>query len=352
MIIVEDIVDTGLTLQYLQEILRARNPKLAADRVPAEQADRGARSTSGGVHRLHDRGPVRRRLRPRLRRADTATCRTSQCWRSSRADSTSDTAGRVIRAAAAPPPAPPASSSVGTCRSRISTLPFTIVVSRRRPGGVDEVRDRIVQRRLPRRCASTHDHVGALAGLERTDLRLEPQRAGPADRRHLQRRGGRHRARIARSRACAETRPCRIASNMSRSLLLAAPSVPSPTVTPAARYFGTGATPLASFMLLSGLCETPTPRPSESRCPPSCHPDAVRRQRARRPEANRIEIAAGVSRVTARCDRLHLVLVSARWMMSGTSYLRASARAAFTWSRSSVYGRVRRHGGRDQRRRA
>ena len=47
---------------------------------------------------------------------------------------------------------------------------------------------------------------------------------------------------------------------MSRSLLLAAPSVPRPSATPAARYFGTGAVPLASFMLLSGLCETPTPR--------------------------------------------------------------------------------------------
>ena len=29
-IIVEDIVDTGLTLHYLQEILRARNPEVAA----------------------------------------------------------------------------------------------------------------------------------------------------------------------------------------------------------------------------------------------------------------------------------------------------------------------------------
>ena len=47
---------------------------------------------------------------------------------------------------------------------------------------------------------------------------------------------------------------------MSRSLLLAAPSVPRPTATPAARYFGTGAAPLASFMLLSGLCAMPTAR--------------------------------------------------------------------------------------------
>ena len=46
---------------------------------------------------------------------------------------------------------------------------------------------------------------------------------------------------------------------MSRSLLLAAPSVPRPSLAPAARYAGTGAVPLASFMLLSGLCDTPTP---------------------------------------------------------------------------------------------
>ena len=36
--IVEDIVDTGLTLTYLQDILRARGPKIAAHRLPAEQA--------------------------------------------------------------------------------------------------------------------------------------------------------------------------------------------------------------------------------------------------------------------------------------------------------------------------
>jgi hypothetical protein len=52
----------------------------------------------------------------------------------------------------------------------------------------------------------------------------------------------------------------RIASNMSRSLLLAAPSVARPTETPARKYAGTGATPLAVFMLLSGLCEMPTLR--------------------------------------------------------------------------------------------
>ena len=68
-VIVEDIVDTGLTLSYLQEILRAREPRSLRDGVPAEQTvppeDRRARR----VHRLYDRRSVRRRLRPGFRRA-------------------------------------------------------------------------------------------------------------------------------------------------------------------------------------------------------------------------------------------------------------------------------------------
>ena len=52
-----------------------------------------------------------------------------------------------------------------------------------------------------------------------------------------------------------------ISSNMLKSLLLpAGPSVPSPTATPAASILTTGATPLASFMLLEGQWATPTPR--------------------------------------------------------------------------------------------
>ena len=77
-LIVEDIVDTGLTLTYLQDILRARNPRVAADRVPAQQAVAPQGRRQGRVHRLHDRGSLRRRLRPRLRRAVSATCRTSR----------------------------------------------------------------------------------------------------------------------------------------------------------------------------------------------------------------------------------------------------------------------------------
>ena len=54
-----------------------------------------------------------------------------------------------------------------------------------------------------------------------------------------------------------------ISSIKSRSLLLpAGPSVPRPTATPAARKSGTGETPLASIMLLEGLCTQPTWRPA------------------------------------------------------------------------------------------
>ncbi|MND01732.1 hypothetical protein D3C83_208400 [compost metagenome] len=52
----------------------------------------------------------------------------------------------------------------------------------------------------------------------------------------------------------------RISSNMSKLLLLAAPSVPKETVMPRRSMAGTGAMPLASFKLLPGLWETETPR--------------------------------------------------------------------------------------------
>ena len=51
-----------------------------------------------------------------------------------------------------------------------------------------------------------------------------------------------------------------ISSIMSTSLLEpATPSVPNPTGMPACSIFSTGATPLASFMLLDGQCEMPVP---------------------------------------------------------------------------------------------
>ena len=104
----------------------------------------------------------------------------------------------------------------------------------------------------------------------------------------------------------------RIASNMSRSLLLAAPSVPSPTVTPAARYSGTGAMPLASFMLLSGLCDTGNLMTAENLHVGRIDPDAVIRNRSRSPEPDRLKVSdrassrsglSGTSRVPPRSPR-------------------------------------------------
>ena len=68
-VIVEDIVDTGLTLSYLQEILQGARSEVAENGVPAQQtlAPQGRRARR--VHRLHDRGPLRGRIRPRLRGA-------------------------------------------------------------------------------------------------------------------------------------------------------------------------------------------------------------------------------------------------------------------------------------------
>ena len=51
MLIVEDIIDSGLTLSYLLKNLRTRKPGLARDLRPAHQARHG-----GGRHRL----PLRR----------------------------------------------------------------------------------------------------------------------------------------------------------------------------------------------------------------------------------------------------------------------------------------------------
>ena len=68
-LIVEDIIDTGLTLNYLIRYLRGKKPGVAADLHAARQAGPPARRDPGRLHGLHDPRPVRRRLRPRLRRA-------------------------------------------------------------------------------------------------------------------------------------------------------------------------------------------------------------------------------------------------------------------------------------------
>ena len=62
-IIVEDIVDTGLTLTYLQDILRARGPKTLRTACLLSKPSRRKVDVKVEIHRLHHRRSVRRRLR-------------------------------------------------------------------------------------------------------------------------------------------------------------------------------------------------------------------------------------------------------------------------------------------------
>ena len=130
-VIVEDIVDTGLTLTYLQDILRAAQPEVAADGLPAEQAvaaqGRRARSNTSASRSRTASSSATASTTP----SSTATCRTSRVLERLTA------VRRIQRCAPRPGPSAPAGSrrrctaarsSVRSCRSRISTLPFTIVV--------------------------------------------------------------------------------------------------------------------------------------------------------------------------------------------------------------------------------
>ena len=67
-LIVEDIVDSGLTLQYLMRNLGARNPALARGLRAADQARAAQGRAADPLRRLRDPGPLRDRLRARPRR--------------------------------------------------------------------------------------------------------------------------------------------------------------------------------------------------------------------------------------------------------------------------------------------
>ncbi len=55
-------------------------PQVAADRMSAEQTLAPQGRCRGGIHRLHDRRPLRRRLRPRLRRAVSQPAAHRRAW--------------------------------------------------------------------------------------------------------------------------------------------------------------------------------------------------------------------------------------------------------------------------------
>ena len=73
-IIIEDIVDTGLTLTYLQDILRARAPKTLKTACLLSKPSRRAGGRDRRLHRVYDRGSVRGRLRARLRGEVSKPC--------------------------------------------------------------------------------------------------------------------------------------------------------------------------------------------------------------------------------------------------------------------------------------
>ena len=127
-LIVEDIVDTGLTLTYLQDILRARGPQTLRTACLLSKPSR--RQVDVKVEyigfTIEDRFVVGYGLdyaeqlpQPAVhRRRSSLSQPAPHC-----------TAARTFSASALRlRPAPRARSSVSTCRSRISTLPFTIVV--------------------------------------------------------------------------------------------------------------------------------------------------------------------------------------------------------------------------------
>ncbi len=76
-LIVEDIVDSGLTLQYLLRNLAGRNPRSLEVCALLTKPARQKVELEHPVRRIRDPGPVRDRLRARLTTSATATCRTS-----------------------------------------------------------------------------------------------------------------------------------------------------------------------------------------------------------------------------------------------------------------------------------
>ncbi len=76
-LVVEDIVDSGLTLSWLMANLETARAEVAADRRPAAQAGCREGRDQGGVRRLRHPQRVRHRLRAGLRPRSTATCPSS-----------------------------------------------------------------------------------------------------------------------------------------------------------------------------------------------------------------------------------------------------------------------------------
>ena len=73
-ILVEDILDTGLTMTYLKKMLMARQPRSSEGRSPARQTIAPQASAGRRLRRIQDSRRIRRRLWPRLRREVPQSC--------------------------------------------------------------------------------------------------------------------------------------------------------------------------------------------------------------------------------------------------------------------------------------
>jgi len=125
-------------------------------------------------------------------------------------------------------------------------------------GRIHEMRNRVVAGGELRFVEGDRAQVGRLARREGPDRGFQAERAGAV-------KGGRGESLMRRHRRAsfptvlARSAAVRISWNRSRRLLLAAPSVPMPTLIPRASIAATGARPLASLRLDEGQCATEAP---------------------------------------------------------------------------------------------
>ena len=68
-VLVEDILDTGLTLSYLIRVLQQRKPKTLHIAALLDKPSRRIKEVKANYVGFHDSQRIRRRLWPRLRRA-------------------------------------------------------------------------------------------------------------------------------------------------------------------------------------------------------------------------------------------------------------------------------------------
>ena len=153
------------------------------------------------------------------------------------------------------------------------------------------------------------DQVGPLAGLERCRSRRPCPSARRRDRVAISSADlRRHRPRIDGLRPCASSAASRIASNMSRSLLLAAPSVPSPrahAVRMPLRHRGDAA---GELHVAVGIVRHADAALREHRRCPRRRATRHAPRATRPPEADRLEVLRRRLVWCSSCDDLHFVL--------------------------------------------